>query len=79
MNVYRHAFMTRCPANGIWVRYRLTVRSEEMIRVEDIVAACAKHEEGFHENIADALLIALGGRQVLRAHHHGVDIKTRRG
>jgi hypothetical protein len=25
------------------------------------------------------LLIALGGSQVLRAHHHGVDIETRRG
>lgn len=79
MNVYRHAFMARCPANGISVRYRLTVRAEEMIRVEDIVAACAKQAEGFHEAIADALLLAIGGRQVLRAHHHGVDIKTRRG
>lgn len=79
MNRYRHTFMARCPANGVWVQYRLTIVAAEMIRVEAIVAACAAQAEGFHETIADALLVALGGRQVLRAHHHGVDIKTRRG
>lgn len=78
-NLYRHAFEARCPANDLPVRYDLEIEAREMIRVEAIVEACAKHKSEYHEAIADDLIAKFGGRQVLRAHHHGVDIETRRG
>lgn len=77
MNIYRHRFRATCPNNGRPIIYYLEISSEELIAVEDIVSACEKHEAGFHENIADSLA-ELGGKQVLRAHHHGVDIETHR-
>lgn len=79
MNRYRHRFVAVCPANGIRVRYELTIWTDETVMAESIVEACSFPEPAFHEGIADALLHVLGGRQVLRAHHHGVDIKTLRG
>lgn len=79
MNRYRHRFMVGCPVNGIAIRYRLTVWTEDKIMVEDIVKACKAQAVGFHEEIADRLHHRFGGRQVLRAHHHGVDIRTIRG
>ena len=78
LNRYCHDFVARCPENGIPIAYRLTIEAASMIRVEDIVAACSAHLEGFHEAIADDLA-RLGGVQILVAHHHGVDIETRRG
>ena len=78
MNIYRHSFSVLCPNNGVSINYTLEVTSNRTIMAEDIVKACAR-DKAFHENLADDLLIALGGSQVLRAHHHGVDIETRRG
>lgn len=79
MNIYRHTFESRCPANDIAIRYFLTIEAVGMIRAEAIVAACATHPKAFHEAIADDLAKTFGGLQTLRAHHHGVDIETRRG
>lgn len=80
MNRYRTAFVAICPANGIAVTYRLRLETPDMVRVEAIQAAIAAvGGRGFHEDIADALHKALGGRQILKAHHHGVDIRTSRG
>lgn len=80
MNVYRCRFMLICPANGIAVTYALEVEAVHMIRVEAIQTAILDlGETGFHEDAADKLFVALGGRQTLRAHHHGVDIETLRG
>jgi hypothetical protein len=50
-----------------------------MIPVEHIVTATGMIKKGFHEEIADQLHTQLGGRQILKAHHHGVDIETVRG
>lgn len=47
-----------------------------MIPVEHIVTATMLIKQGFHEQIADELHRRFGGRQVLQAHHHGVDIQT---
>lgn len=80
MNFYRIRFVLVCPANGIPVTYALEIERPTMIRVEDIQAAVKTLGAGaFHEDAADALFRLLGGRQTMRAHHHGVDIETVRG
>lgn len=79
MNIYRHQFVCHCPANNKAIIYDLCIESDVMIHVEHIVTAAALHQKGYHEAVADDLMKKLGGRQVLKAHHHGVDIETRRG
>lgn len=60
--------------------YRLEVQSEKMIYVEKISVACQMWQQEYHEKIADALSAQFPGTyQVLQAHHHGVDVETRRG
>lgn len=78
MNIYRHTFAAACPNNGQTIIYNLEIKTDKMIYVEHITTACALHREGFHESIADELHARLGGFQVLKAHHHGVDIETHR-
>lgn len=78
MNLYRHAFSTLCPNNAVAIHYVLEIETTRMIPVEEIVEAC-QVEKAFHEALAETLILRFGGRQTLRAHHHGVDIETRRG
>jgi hypothetical protein len=79
MNIYRYQFTSRCPNNGVVIIYALTIESQDMIHVEHIVTAAALHGTAFHEAIADSLYARFNGRQTLVAHHHGVDVETRRG
>jgi GH25 family lysozyme M1 (1,4-beta-N-acetylmuramidase) len=78
-NIYRHQFVSVCPANHQPIVYSLEISTDQMIRAEQIVTAAALCKSGFHEAIADDLFARFGGKQVLKAHHHGVDIETRRG
>jgi hypothetical protein len=79
MNIYRYPFFALCPANDKRIDYALEITSDSTILVEDIIAAVsALPTAGYHEDIADILRMNLPGRQVIRAHHHGVDIETRR-
>lgn len=75
---YVHRFCARCPNNGLSIAYTLTLETHEVVMVEDIASACAVVEK-YHEGLADKLAAQLPGRQVLEAHHHGVDIRTVRG
>ena len=79
MNTYSTRFLATCPNNGEHILYDLVIDSTAVIMVEHIVTATRMIRTGYHENIADALHKQFGGRQVLMAHHHGVDIKTVRG
>lgn len=76
MNTYATKFFARCPTNGVRIEYALTIRSEAMIQVEDIIAAVSELTNGFHEKFADALAAQFGGNQTLVADHHGVTITT---
>lgn len=78
MNIYRRQFVATCPNNGEAIIYDLTIQVpiDRMIHVEHIVTATKLIRQGFHEQIADELHRRFGGRQALRAHHHGVDIET---
>jgi hypothetical protein len=79
-NRYRTTFMLKCPNNDRIIRYALEIESNSTIMVENIIAAVdALPFEGFQEDIADQLAAALPGKHILIAHHHGVDIETRRG
>lgn len=79
MNIYRHQFAAECPNNSAIIVYSLEIQSDKMIQVEHITTATALLRKGYHEAIADELHARLGGQQILNAHHHGVDIETRRG
>lgn len=78
-NIYRHKFYSACPNNSQVIAYDLEISTDKMVQVEHIVTACALHAKDYHEAIADALHARFGGYQVLKAHHHGVDIETQRG
>jgi hypothetical protein len=79
MNIYRRVFIADCPNNSDPIIYTIAIESEKQIMVEHIVTATLMIRRGYHEAIADDLHRQFGGRQVLRAHHHGVDIETIRG
>lgn len=79
MNRYRHRFTTKCPNNSGQIAYTLVIWSPHMIMVENIAEACAGFERAYHEDMADKLALQFGGRQVLSAEHHGVQIVTTRG
>jgi len=79
INIYRQLFTSRCPNNGKTIYYLLVIYTTEIVMVEDIQAAVATHEEGYHESIASDLQGRLPGRQMLKAIHHGTEIVTWRG
>lgn len=77
MNIYTRQFVAACPTNSEPIIYRLRIETvDRMILAEHIVTATALIKQGYHEQIADELHRRFGGRQVLCAHHHGVDIET---
>jgi len=76
MNIYRHQFVCHCPNNSLPIVYELQIETTETIMVEKITEECAKEKSAFHEKLADKFLSIFGGRQILKAHHHGVDIET---
>lgn len=79
LNKYKLTFVCSCPSNNKTINYALEIYSDEMIFVESLLEFVSQIESGFHEQIADSLLKRFGGLQVLKAHHHGVDIETIRG
>jgi hypothetical protein len=76
MNKYRHKFVCHCPNNARSIVYELEISTPSMIHVERIVETCKAIKSAFHEALADDLYVQFGGVQLLRAHHHGVDIET---
>ena len=81
-NTYRITFTARCPNNDQVISYCLEIEADHVIMAEDIVAHANAAKELFrpyHENMADYLFTELGGRQVMKAFHHGVWIETKRG
>lgn len=78
MNIYRTTFTSVCPVNGKSVRYDLEIEASHVIRAEDLMAAC-RPGPSLHEDLADQLFDRFGGRQTMRANHHGVHIETIRG
>lgn len=80
LNRYTIKFARQCPNNGLSITYQLTIETPQVLMVESIVEEIDNlDEKGFHEAFADMLTRCLPGRQVLTAHHHGVDIETVRG
>lgn len=76
MNIYRYGFELLCPTDGEWVSYDLTISSSDKILAEDIRKLCncgPTHQEDLADRLA-----RLGGNQVMRATHRGVEIETRR-
>ena len=81
-NTYRTTFTAECPNNHQVVSYILGIEADHVIMAEKILAETAAAKDlgkPYHENMADYLFTELGGRQTMKAFHHGVWIETRRG
>ena len=76
MNIYKTKFFATCPVNGARIEYCLTIQTGQVIEVEALIAEVESIKSGLHEAIADRLLSAFGGSQVMTADHHGVNIQT---
>lgn len=81
MNIYRFQFVSRCPVNRKPIVYELELRKPDdaKVLVEHLEIAASLYETAYHEQLADYFFKQFGGQQVLKAHHHGVDIETQRG
>lgn len=76
MNIYRYRFNCICPTDATSVNYELVITSPGKIMAEKIREICDAGPS-HQEELADRLA-ALGGEQVIRATHQGVEIETRR-
>lgn len=75
-NIYRYRFNCVCPTDGTTVPYELEITSPGKIlaeKIRDICNAGPSHQEDLADKLA-----TLGGSQVIRATHMGVEIETRR-
>lgn len=81
MNQYAIEFFINCPKNGIRIKYMLMISTPgpRVIMVEDITAFVDTLKSEYHEAMADKFYSRFGGIQIMRGHHHGVDITTTRG
>ena len=80
MNTYKYNFEIECPNNNNQrIAYRVEITVDRVIMVENIASFFLSYTAAFHEEVADASYETFGGYQVISAHHHGVDIETRRG
>jgi hypothetical protein len=78
VNIYKVSFFSRCPTNNIRITYDLTIKTKNIILVEDLINYLTNIDKKFHEDIADELLSVFGGYQTLQAEHHGVFLQTLR-
>ncbi len=78
MNTYTTKFVVTCVVNQKPVEHFLTISTQEVIVVEDLLFFVKNLEPAFHEIIADKLAEKFGGKQILVANHHGVTISTER-
>lgn len=77
MNRYKTEFFSECPVNKVRVKYDLLIETEKTISVEELLGLFADYyASGFHELMADDLYKRYGGRQTMKAFHHGVEIET---
>ena len=79
MNIYKAEFFAACPNNGIRIKYRLRIETQDVLMVEQIIAAVENAGDSYHEELADKMLKRFGGKQMMVADHHGVTIETTRG
>jgi hypothetical protein len=67
-----------CIVNQKPVEHFLTISTQRVIVVEELLFFIKNLEPAFHEIIADKLAEKFGGKQTLVANHHGVTISTER-
>ncbi len=79
MNIYRFNFEVDCPNNDQRIAYQVEIQSARTIMVENIAGYFLSLTSAFHEDIADNAYQRFGGQQIIKAHHHGVGVETRRG
>lgn len=76
MNKYTVNFFAKCPVNHVRVEYFLTIFTDKTIKVEMLLESISQYDDWYHEDIAEDLIFNFGGKQELKAFHHGVHIET---
>ena len=77
MNIYGYTFWVKCPNDSAEIEYTLLIEHDQMIMVEDIIAAC-RFPASYQEEIADKLHELLPGKISISAEHQGVEVTTTR-
>lgn len=76
MNTYKTIHRADCPNGTLKDAYKITIRSQDTIMVEDILAALGNAPQAiFQEDLADQLRAQLGAVTV-SGWHHGVHITS---
>lgn len=75
-NKYTYRFNVKCPNDNKIICYKVKIKTNELIFVEDIVKKCKSIETGFQEDIANQLMMEFGGVQTITAVHNGVSVRT---
>lgn len=79
MNTYTIHHRANCPNGQLADTYKITIRSEETIMVEDIHATLAAAPEMiYQEDLATLLRANLGAEVSVTGWHHGIHIKSHR-
>ncbi len=76
MNTYQYQFLCYCPVDGATIRYKLKLKTDEVVFAEALVNFCNTLEPSMHEGLASLLFNKFKGKQVLVARHSGVLIRT---
>lgn len=76
MNTYRYKFSVTCPNDGETIHYKLEMKSERMIMVEDIIDSIRNIGSTYQEEIAGMLFRTFGCSMVLKGSHRGVSVTT---
>lgn len=79
MNTYELMATTICPVNNAIIEISIEIKSCHTIIVENLLNFLQENKNILHEELADKLQTKFGGKQIIKAFHHGVWITTERG
>ena len=79
MNTYQLTHRAACPNGDLMDTYRITIRSQVTIMVEDILRAMKESPAKiYQEDLATFLRTKLGAEVTVEGWHHGIKITSER-
>lgn len=79
MNTYTLEHRAKCPNGELMDIYRITIRAQATIMVEDILRALNEAPEKiYQEDLATLLRAKLGAEVTVEGSHHGIHITSTR-
>lgn len=79
MNIYETTHRAKCPNGELMDSYRITIRSQATIMVEDILRTLNEAPgKIYQEDLATLLRAKLGAEVTVEGSHHGIHITSTR-